>query len=292
MWTFATEDLAPLARGERWTTYAAGAESNVAAGVAGLGLSAGWIGRVGADAFGRAVLDELAGLGVDCSHAVVDETRPTGLMFKGAVEDERCEIEYRRAGSAGSALVAEDLDEGSISSARAVHVTGITACLSESAGLAAVRAFELARGLRSFDPNIRPQLWRDDLAPLVRRLVSMSDVCFCGLADAALLTGASGPEPCAEALAALGPATVVLTLGSRGALALEDGRFARAAPVAADVVDPVGAGDAFAAGFLATRLHGEPLESSLALGAKRGASATLTRRDVAVPRGQIAERAQ
>jgi len=292
MWTFATEDLAPLARGERWTTYAAGAESNVAAGVAALGLSAGWIGRVGADAFGRAVLDELTGLGVDCSRAEVDEARPTGLMFKGAVEGERCEIEYRRAGSAGSALVADDLDEGSIASARAVHVTGITACLSESAGLAAVRAFELARGLRSFDLNIRPQLWRDDLAPLARRLVSMSDVCFCGLADAELLIGASGAERCAEALAALGPATVVLTLGSRGALALEDGRVARAAPVAADVVDPVGAGDAFAAGFLAARLRGEPLESSLALGAQRGAAATLTRRDVAAPHGQIAGRAQ
>lgn len=280
MWTFATEDLAPLARGERWTTYAAGAESNVAAGVAALGLSAGWVGRVGADAFGRAVLDELTGLGVDCSRVVVDDARTTGLMFKGAVEGERCEIEYRRAGSAGSALAADDLDEDYVASARAVHVTGITACLSESAGLAALRAFELARGLRSFDPNIRPQLWRDDLAPLVHRLVSMSDVCFCGLADAELLTGASGPKRCAGALAELGPATVVVTLGSRGALALENGKYTEAAPSAADVVDPVGAGDAFAAGFLAARLRGEPLESSLALGAERGAAATGSRRDV------------
>jgi 2-dehydro-3-deoxygluconokinase len=281
MGTFATEDLAPLAQGKGWTTYAAGAESNVAAGAAWLGLSAGWIGRVGADAFGRAVLDELTGLGVDCSRAAVDEARPTGLMFKGAVEGERCEIEYRRSGSAGSALAPEDLDRDYVASARAVHVTGITACLSESAGLAAVRAFELARGLRSFDPNIRPQLWRDDLAPLVRRLVAMSDVCFCGLADAELLTGASGAERCAEALAGLGPATVVVTLGSRGALALEGGQFSRGAADAAEVVDPVGAGDAFAAGFLTARLRGEPVEASLALGAECGAAATGSRRDVA-----------
>jgi 2-dehydro-3-deoxygluconokinase len=276
MWTFATQDLAALAHGTSWTTYAAGAESNVAAGAAALGLGAGWIGRVGADAFGRAVLEELAGLGVDCSRAVVDDARPTGLMFKGAVEGERCEIAYRRAGSAGSAL-----DEGYVAAARAVHVTGITACLSESAGLAALRAFELAEGLRSFDPNIRPQLWRDDLAPLLRRLIALSDVCFCGLGDAQLLTGESGAEPCAGALAELGPATVVVTLGSRGALALEDGMFSHVAAGAAEVVDPVGAGDAFAAGFLAARLRGEPLDASLALGAERGAAATGSRRDVA-----------
>lgn len=272
MWTFATEDLAPLAQGTRWTTSAAGAESNVAAGVAALGLSAGWIGRVGADAFGRAVLDELAGLGVDCSRAVVDGSRPTGLMFKGAVDDERCEIEYRRSGSAGSALAAGDLDEEYVASARAVHVTGITACLSAEAAGAAVRAFELARGLRSFDPNIRPQLWRDEHAPLVRRLISMADVCFCGLADAELLTGASGAERCGEALAALGPSTVVVTLGARGAQALENGRLARAAPSAADVVDPVGAGDAFAAGVLFGLHEGWPVEECLRLGAAAAAA--------------------
>jgi 2-dehydro-3-deoxygluconokinase len=280
MWAFATEDRAPLAQGMRWTTYAAGAESNVAAGAAALGLAAGWVGRVGADSFGRAVLDELAGLGVDCSRAVVDDSRPTGLMFKGAVEGERCEVDYRRSGSAGSALCAEDLDEGYVSSARCVHVSGITACLSDTAARAAERAFELARGLRSFDVNVRPRLWRDEHAPVVRKLVARADVCFCALADAELLTGASGEQECLEALAALGPGTVVLTLGARGALALEDGRLTRVEARPVDVVDPVGAGDAFAAGFLTARLNGEPLASSLALGAERGAAATRTRRDV------------
>ncbi len=276
MWTFATADLAPLAEGRYWATHPAGAESNVAAGVAALGLDAGWIGRVGADAFGRAVLDELDALGVDCSRAVVDENRPTGLMFKGAVLSERCEIDYRRDGSAGSALSAEDLDADYVASARAVHVTGITACLSEAAAGAAVRALELAEGLRSFDPNIRPQLWREDRAPVVRRLIALADVCFCGLDDAALLTGTAEPEDAARALAGLGPATVILTLGSRGALALEDGRFTRVAPRPVEIVDPVGAGDAFAAGFLAARLRGEPLEAALEQGARMGADATRT----------------
>ena len=280
MWAFATEELAPLAEATRWTVYAAGAESNVAAGVAALGLSAGWIGRVGDDAFGRAVLDELGGLGVDCSRALVDRTRPTGLMFKGAVDGERCEVEYRRRGSAGSALAAGDLDDAYVRSARCVHVTGITPCLSGTAAGAAVRAFELAGGLRSFDVNVRPQLWRDEHRPLVRRLVAMADVCFCGRSDAELLTGASGAEHCAGALAALGPGSVVVTLGAGGALALEAGRLVRGAPVASEALDPVGAGDAFAAGFLAARLRGEPVEASLALGAERGAAATASRRDV------------
>lgn len=287
MWTFATADLAPLAEGRDWLAAAGGAESNVAAAVAGLGLSAGWIGRVGADAFGRAVVDELTGLGVDCSAVVVDPDRPTGLMFKGAVEGDRCEIEYRRRGSAGSALRPEDLDEALLRSAAAVHVTGITACLSEEAGQAALRALELAGGLRSFDPNIRPQLWRDDLAPLVRRLIGLADVCFCGLSDAALLLGGTEPEACATALVALGPRTAVVTLGSEGALALEDGAFARVAPSPVDAVDPVGAGDAFAAGFLAARLRGEPLQASLALGADLGAAATTSRRDIPPRRAAV-----
>lgn len=280
MWTFATADLAPLAEGQRWVTQPGGAESNVAAGIAAQGLSAGWIGRVGDDAFGRAVVDELDALAVDCSRAVVDPDRPTGLMFKGAVEGERCEIEYRRHGSAGSALRAEDLDVEYVGAARAVHVTGITACLSEEAGRAALHAFELATGLKSFDPNVRRQLWRDDRAPLVRRLISMADVCFCGLADAELLTGHTEPERCATALAELGPETVIVTLGSRGALGLEGGRLTTVPPRPVAVVDPVGAGDAFAAGFLAARLHGEPFEASLALGAELGAATTATRRDV------------
>jgi 2-dehydro-3-deoxygluconokinase len=280
MWAFATDDGAALADATRWTTYAAGAESNVAAGAAALGLSTGWIGRVGADAFGRAVLDELGRLGVDHSHTVVDEERPTGLMFKGAVDGERCEVEYRRRGSAGSALCADDLDATYVGSARCVHVTGITACLSEEAAGAAAHAFELASGLRSLDVNVRRQLWRDEHAPVVRALVAKADVCFCGLADAELLTGAAGPERCAEALAGLGRTTVVVTLGARGALALEDRHraYVEARPV--EVVDPVGAGDAFAAGFLASRVRGEPLESSLALGAECGAAATRSRRDV------------
>lgn len=282
MWAFATADLAPLAEGRYWVTQPGGAESNVAAGVAALGLSAGWIGRVGADAFGRAVLDELDALGVDCSRAIVDESRPTGLMFKGAVDSERCEIDYRRRGSAGSALSAEDLDADYLASARAVHVTGITACLSEGAAGAAVRALELAQGLRSFDPNVRPQLWREDRAPVVRRLISLADVCFCGLPDAGLLTGHTRPEDAASALAELGPATVILTLGSRGALALEDGRFTSVAPQPVEIVDPVGAGDAFAAGFLAARLVGEPLRAALEQAARMGADATRTRRDVGV----------
>jgi 2-dehydro-3-deoxygluconokinase len=219
----------------------------------------------------------------------VDETRPTGLMFKGAVHGERCEVDYRRRGSAGSALAAEDLDEEYVASARCVHVTGITPCLSDTAAGAAVRAFELARGLRSFDVNVRPQLWRDEHGPIVRGLVAVADVCFCGLADAELLTGASGAEACADALAALGPRTVVVTRGAGGALALEDGRLLRSEAIPSEVVDPVGAGDAFAAGFLAAGLRGKPVEASLALGAECGAAATRIRGDV-VARRQLSGR--
>jgi len=98
MWNFATADLAPLAAAARYETMACGAESNVAVGVAGLGLRARWVGRVGDDAFGRAVVGELSALGIDCSPVVTDPERPTGAMFKGAVDGDGCEIAYLRPG--------------------------------------------------------------------------------------------------------------------------------------------------------------------------------------------------
>jgi 2-dehydro-3-deoxygluconokinase len=285
MWTFATDDLAPLDRGQRFATMACGAESNVAAGVAALGLAARWIGRVGDDAFGRAVLAELGALGVDCSLAVVDRERPTGLMFKGAVDGEACEILYARRGSAGSRLSPTDLDAASFAGARALHLTGITACLSASAAAATERALELAREVGawcSFDTNLRPQLSRDDPRARVRGLVSRADVCFAGVRDAELLTGAETIEEAAAGLAGLGPSTVVVTQGSRGAVAWSEDELLHAEPAAVVPVDPVGAGDAFAAGFLGGRLQDLSTPECLALGARLGAEATTSRRD-AVP---------
>jgi 2-dehydro-3-deoxygluconokinase len=170
-------------------------------------------------------------------------------------------------------------------------VTGVTASLSASAAAAAERALELGRGAGawcSFDTNLRPRPWRDDPRAPLPALVSHADVCFAGLAHAELLTGATGGEAAAAQLARLGPATVVITLGSHGALVCEGDRLLRAEPVPVAAVDPVGAGDAFAAGFPGGRLLGRPIEECLALAARHGAEATTSRRDAAPRHGPAA----
>ena len=247
-----------------------GAESNVAIGVARLGGAAHWLGRVGPDAAGDLIERRLRGEGVTTT-AIRDEAF-TGLMVRYRRSGELTHVDYHRAGSAGSRLTAADLPVATLESAKVVHVTGITPALSDTARAAVFHAVEIARAAGvtvSVDVNYRAKLWsRFDAAPILRDLVSRADVVFAGPEEAALFLGDEEPL---GGLAALGPAEVVVKDGARGCTALIEGtRHTLPAPVVT-VVDPVGAGDAFVAGYLADRLAGaapaQRLRTALAAGA-------------------------
>ena len=132
----------------------------------------------------------------------------------------------------------------------------------------------------SLDINLRRKLWSDEVAaPVLRGLAADVDVVFGGRDEAAVVTGiasrASEPVELAAALLELGPRLAVIKLGAQGALALEQGsspvhRPALAVPA---VVDPVGAGDAFCAGFIAARLEGRDVGAALEMGNACGAAA-------------------
>lgn len=267
----------PLAPGAELRLAFAGAEATVAIGVSRLGHHACWIGRVGADSAGTMILDGLRGESVDVTRARVDDTAPTGLMLRERRTPDHTRVTYYRRGLAGSRLSADDIDPELITRARVLHVTGITPALGAAPRAAVRRAVDLARtaGVTvSLDLNHRALLWsREEATAELSDLVTRADIVFAGADEAALVVPEAGPATMARALLALGPREAVLKLGARGALAVTADEEAVQDILPVTVADPIGAGDAFVAGYLAGLLDGSPLAGRLQLAATCGAFA-------------------
>lgn len=255
-----------------------GAEANLAIRMRRLGHTSRYISRVGDDPFGRRIVSTLEEHGVDTHFVTVDPARPTGLYFREWLPDGARKVYYYRAGSAACALTPTDLRPEAFTGARIVHLTGITPALSSSCAATVARAIELAHlaGAQvSFDPNYRPRLWSESEArKALLPLISQIDILLMGHEDAQAIFGVAEADASMEQAASLGPKIVVLKQAERGARALFDSRFTRvqAHPVE-KVVDPVGAGDAFDAGFLAGLLREYDREAALEFGARLGAAA-------------------
>lgn len=254
-----------------------GAEGNVAIGVARLGGRAGWIGRVGRDGFGDLIRREMRAEGVE-AFAALDDEKPTSLMIKERPTPGTSRVTYYRIGQAGSRLRPADVPDGVVEQAAVVHVTGIAAGLGEGPHetiRAAIARAKSAGATVSFDVNHRSALWRDgrDPAPVYRELAEQADIVFAGDDEAVFLTGETEPERQLAAIRALGPRTVVIKLGDKGALAADGDETLRRGAVPVDVVDTVGAGDAFVAGWLAETVAGASLERRLVTATATGAFA-------------------
>ncbi len=254
-----------------------GAETNVAIGVARLGLPAAWIGRVGDDELGELVVAAVRGAGVDVSAVVRDPEVATSLMVKERRTAGVTRVHYYRRHGPGSRLSADDVDPALVAGAGVLHVTGITPALGGGPRAAVARAVALAREAGvpvSLDVNHRSALWAPhDAAAALRPLLAGTDVVFAGEEEAELLGCTGSPEQLARGLVDLGPSTAVLKLGARGAVAVVDGRVLEVPPVEVVAVDAVGAGDAFVAGYLAELLSGAPAEQRLRTAAACGAHA-------------------
>lgn len=280
---FVAQGHEPLSEATSYRRYVAGAEANVAVGLSRLDHGVASVGRVGGDAFGTAILRRLRGEGVDVSSVVVDEEAPTGLLFRERRAVGPSDLVYRRANSAGSRLQPDDVAtaRAHFATARWLHLTGITPALSESARAAVEAAVAAATEVGmtiSLDINLRRKLWPEAVASQVLSgLAGRCDVVFAGVEEGAAVAGLSPDAPAQEVahtLLALGPGTVVMKLGGGGATSLSrDGRVVSrpAVPLSA-VVDPVGAGDAFCAGYLAARLEGLDEAAALDLGNACGAA--------------------
>ena len=258
----------------------AGAETNVAIGLARLGLRVGWASRLGTDSMARYLLGEMRREGVDCSRVVCDPAQRTGFQFKGRVTDgSDPPVEYHRKGSAASQMTPEHIDVDWLLGARHLHATGVFPAISETALATARRSLALMRAAGrtiSFDPNLRPTLWAtpEDMRREINALAFASDWVLPGLEEGRFLTG----EPTAQGIARFyrehGARLVVVKLGPEGAwYDSDEGTGLMPAFPVDEVVDTVGAGDGFAAGVVSALLEGRSVLDAVRRGAWIGARA-------------------
>jgi 2-dehydro-3-deoxygluconokinase len=235
----------------------AGAESNFAVGMARLGVEVAWISRLGADRLGALVREALAGEGVDLRWAAADADAPTGLFYKWR-SDGRTSVGYYRRGSAASRLSPADAPDAALEGASLVHLTGITMALGDGPRelvVSLARRARAAGALVTFDPNYRPALWASGAAAAaaMEPVLEHVDWYLCGEGEGEALFGPG----VLDALVARGVPGAVVRVGERGALVASGGEVSEVTPARVEaVVDEIGAGDAFAAGFAFGLLQG------------------------------------
>ncbi|HEY2256570.1 MAG TPA: sugar kinase [Variovorax sp.] len=259
----------------------AGAETNVAIGLARLGLKVAWASRLGTDSMGRALLAAMQGEGIDCSHVICDASQRTGFQFKGRVSDgSDPPVEYHRKGSAASHMGVADVDEAWLRSARHLHATGVFAAISSTSLEAAFKSMAVMREAGrtiSFDPNLRPTLWSSPelMREQINALAARADWVLPGIEEGLFLTGEDTAEGIARFYRERGAGLVVVKLGARGAY--YDSEVAGTGRVegfpVAQVIDTVGAGDGFAAGVVSALLEGKAVPDAVRRGAWIGARA-------------------
>ncbi len=247
-----------------------GAESNVAIGLARLGHVSGWCGRLGNDPFGQRIIKAIRGEGVDVSRAELTEEAPTGLMIRENVAG-KSSVYYYRKQSAASRMTPEHLDEQYIASAKILHVTGITPALSASCAEAVSNAMDMAKrhGVKvSFDPNLRLKLWGvEEACKVLLPLAMKADYFLPGLDELKLLYETDSMDAILAKLDEL-PGACIIKGGENETYLYEKKGELIAVPYfkAENVIDTVGAGDGFCAGFLAGLLREYSLEESVRLG--------------------------
>ncbi|MDW7748182.1 sugar kinase [Halomonas sp.] len=291
MTMFVAEAPGELAAVEHFQRRIAGADTNVAIGLARLGFHVGWLSRVGDDGFGTFIRRALEAEGLDCRHLRTDADHSTGLVFKELAQGGADpHVEYFRRGSAASHLAPTDADDVDFSALRHLHATGIPPALSTSSRELAETILERARNAGaslSFDPNLRPSLWHSEaeMRDTLNALASRTDWVLPGLAEGRLLTGRDSPEAIADFYLERGARGVMIKLGPQGSYyrgnpgGAEDSFTVPGVPVA-KVIDTVGAGDGFAVGVISALLDGLSPREALSRGNLIGALAVQVRGDM------------
>jgi 2-dehydro-3-deoxygluconokinase len=289
-------DLQRLERASVLEVEVGGTESNLAIGLARLGLKVLWLSRLTANPLGRLIANTIAGYGVDTSRVVWTEADRVGVLFFEEGKAPRgSRVFYDRQHSAVSRMRPEELpaDLFRPDGARLFHLTGITVALGPEIAATAQWALQAAKSagwLVSFDVNYRRQLWapaaaRQGCDPFARA----ADILFVPRGDACALFGLAPTTPAAQVLDTLTraypQATVVVTLGKEGAMASEPpGKIFHQPVFPAEEVGRLGGGDAFAAGFLYAYLTAtapsERLPTALRWGAALAALKYTVRGDI------------
>lgn len=287
--SFVPATAAPLEDARTFHRSLAGAEWNTAIALASAGIRTAVVSRVGDDGFGRFLTAELRAHGVDDSAVEIDADAPTGLYVKelsprpdGSIDGT---MHYYRTGSAAAAMspatLASPAASALLAEAALVHTSGITPALSGTAQAAQDALFDDRRDdrLLSFDVNWRPALWRgreDEGRALVAEYARRADVVLCTRPDAEAVFGTADPDRLRELFPE--PRYLIAT-SPRGAVAFDGAERTDSDALEVPVVESIGAGDAFAAGFLAGVLTGLSLSGSLARAHRIATRALASTRD-------------
>jgi 2-dehydro-3-deoxygluconokinase len=278
------QNSGPLRYVEDFKLRIAGAEGNIAIGLAKLGIDAFWISRLGEDELGHFVLNHTRAEGADCSGVIMDTCHRTGVMLKETSAGET-KVYYYRENSAASHLCPGDIKEEYFVGADILMFTGITPVLSDDCRYSVDTAISYAKRngmLLAFDPNIRKKLWGStDYTELIRNYMMQSDIVMMGSDEAAAIFDSKDEEMVMDVLFDIGRASfVAIKKGDKGAVVADRSRRVEIKPFPCRCIEPVGAGDGFDAGFLTGIIWGRDVSTAGKMGAVAGALATETTGDV------------
>ena len=282
---FIADDPVPLVEANHYTRAVAGAEVNVAVGLSRLGYQVGWIGRFGNDPLGEYLLKQIRQSGADTTRVLLDQEHPTGFQLKSKVLEGDPEVIYFRRGSAASYMAPNNEDDAYLRSARHLHLTGIPPALSDSCRRYTYHALKQARAADmsiSFDPNLRPTLWKSEreMREVINDLAVKADWIFPGLDEGKFLTSYTAPEEIARFYLDKGVEMVSIKTGVQGSSFYTRAQHFDLPIFEVEVVDTVGAGDGFAVGVISGMLDGLDPLSCLERGNAIGALAVTSRGDM------------
>jgi len=239
-----------------------GDTSNFAISAARQGASAGYISALGDDAHGRMLRGLWEREGVDHANVRIDRDAYTAIYFV-THDASGHQFSFMRSGSAASRMEPAHLPRDAISSAKVLHLSGISLAISASACETCHAAIDIARaaGVQvSFDTNLRLKLWPLNRARAVMtKVMRRCDICLPSIDDVAAITGISEPDALVDHCLSLGAKIVALKLGERGAIVADSSQRHRLAPHRCKPVDATGAGDTFGGAFVARLVAGDDL---------------------------------
>ena len=277
--------------------HAAGAESNVAVAAQRLGVESTWLSKLPDSPPGRRVLCALRQHGVDPAVVLTADGRQGTYYLESAGAPRGRTVTYDRDGTAIRTATAAELPTDRVERADIFHTTGITPALSTTLATTTTDLLELAREAdttTAFDLNYRSKLWpAEEARETVTDLLDLVDLFVVADRDAEQVLGLTGtPTETAERLAADRDfETVVVTRGDAGAVAVHGGETHEQPAISAGDAHPIGTGDAFVGGYLASRLQGGTVPDALAYGTATAALKRTIPGDAAVVTPEAVERA-
>ncbi|MDR2976590.1 MAG: sugar kinase [Streptococcaceae bacterium] len=260
MCMFVAKSEGKLKNVKEFERFVAGAEVNVSVGVSRLGHLAQYITSLGQDPFGEYIFDFLNSENIDTSLISFNSEAATGFQLKGKDSKNDPEVVYFRKGSAASQQNENRLEEIKFKDIDLLHITGILMALNDGTfnlvKTMILKAKELGIVV-TFDPNLRPTLWKsqENMIARINEIASLVDYILPGLSEGELLTGKMGRDEIADFYLNLGVKSVIIKCGPEGAYAKwvtdESVETAFVSGFKLDkVVDTVGAGDGFAVGII------------------------------------------